>query len=224
MVVSATENSAELITTSFLLSNLHCPSCVSHIENVLSSLDPRPQSISPSLLSSWVTVRHDKNLSERDILEALQDAGFDVCDYASDDAPSMVPTGHKGDRGENGYLDRFLNKLTSEKSHMSQDGKYSHRHLENCEACRSEAAGKNESGSSSASQSQQVEQDKSMRGFKKLSDLDLPLVVIDPIDSQEVWRASLAVGGMTCAACVNSITEELKKKDWIKDVSVNLSK
>jgi copper chaperone CopZ len=27
---------------------------------------------------------------------------------------------------------------------------------------------------------------------------------------------------MTCAACVGAITEELKKKDWIRDVVVNL--
>lgn len=37
-----------------------------------------------------------------------------------------------------------------------------------------------------------------------------------------VWRASLAIGGMTCASCVNAITAELQKKAWIKNVTVNL--
>jgi heavy metal translocating P-type ATPase len=38
----------------------------------------------------------------------------------------------------------------------------------------------------------------------------------------DTWRATLAVGGMTCAACANTITKELKKKDWIRDVVVNV--
>ncbi|CAK7242804.1 MAG: hypothetical protein STHCBS139747_004306 [Sporothrix thermara] len=50
-------------------------------------------------------------------------------------------------------------------------------------------------------------------------------VTVEPEDaptSRPLWRASLAVGGMTCAVCVNAITDELKKKDWITMVTVNL--
>lgn len=52
----------------------------------------------------------------------------------------------------------------------------------------------------------------------------LPLVVVDSTDTQDIWRATLAVGGMTCAACVGAITEALEKKSWIRKVVVNLSK
>ena len=51
--------------------------------------------------------------------------------------------------------------------------------------------------------------------------LDLQVVVESDKD-QEIWRATLAVGGMTCAACVNTITDQLQKKNWIKKVAVNL--
>ncbi|ROT36214.1 heavy metal translocatin [Sodiomyces alkalinus F11] len=36
------------------------------------------------------------------------------------------------------------------------------------------------------------------------------------------WRCVLAVGGMTCASCANTINAELNKRDWISNVTVNL--
>ncbi|KAL2115968.1 hypothetical protein VTJ04DRAFT_10223 [Mycothermus thermophilus] len=41
-------------------------------------------------------------------------------------------------------------------------------------------------------------------------------------EEEEVWRASLAVVGMTCASCANSITREVGKRGWVRDVKVNL--
>ncbi|KAK8131727.1 Heavy metal translocating P-type ATPase [Apiospora sp. TS-2023a] len=37
------------------------------------------------------------------------------------------------------------------------------------------------------------------------------------------FQASLAIGGMTCSACSNSITHGLEKKDWISRVTVNFA-
>jgi len=48
------------------------------------------------------------------------------------------------------------------------------------------------------------------------------VVESDELSSQPLWRATLAIGGMTCASCVNTITDELSKKDWISKVTVNL--
>lgn len=38
----------------------------------------------------------------------------------------------------------------------------------------------------------------------------------------DTWRATISIGGMTCASCANSITTELQKRDWIQNVAVNL--
>ena len=56
------------------------------------------------------------------------------------------------------------------------------------------------------------------------SKVGLEEVVVDKydIDDDEVWRATLAVGGMTCASCSGAISEELKMRSWIRDVAVNL--
>lgn len=51
--------------------------------------------------------------------------------------------------------------------------------------------------------------------------LALPLVVVDS-KVADTWRASVAVGGMTCAACAGAITKELEGKDWVRRVVINL--
>ncbi|KAK3342785.1 E1-E2 ATPase-domain-containing protein [Neurospora tetraspora] len=40
--------------------------------------------------------------------------------------------------------------------------------------------------------------------------------------SSDTWRATLSIGGMTCASCANSITNEMRKRDWVQDITVNL--
>jgi heavy metal translocating P-type ATPase len=52
--------------------------------------------------------------------------------------------------------------------------------------------------------------------------VDLNERIAKPQDVQQCWRVSLAIGGMTCAACVNTLTDELKKYDWVSNVTVNL--
>lgn len=202
------------VTTSFLLSNLHCPSCVAHIQGTLFSLDPRPASVSPSLVSSWVTVAHDRSLSKQDMQDALESAGFDVCSTTPD--PSGKP--HLGLDSEIGYLDRFLDRLKPDKD-INGKAEQSSRHLDNCESCRLQAGGKEVSGSKPPPL---VENGGEEAISVVMDEKAPPLVVVDSGESQDTWRASLAIGGMTCAACVVTITEELEKKDWIRKVAVNL--
>ncbi|KAK7942433.1 heavy metal translocatin [Apiospora aurea] len=38
-----------------------------------------------------------------------------------------------------------------------------------------------------------------------------------------IFQATLAIGGMSCSSCSNSITQELEKKDWISRVTVNVA-
>ncbi|KAI9650761.1 hypothetical protein NHQ30_000787 [Ciborinia camelliae] len=224
-----------LITTSYLLSNLHCPSCVSNIQKALYALCPRPKEVTPSLMSSWVTVQHQKGLSTNAIRKALQSAGFDVCDVTSEEDGTVAKSyiQHNSDT-DTGYLDQVLQKWSATKKppdHFTMS--HVDRHLENCEICRREAAaGENVSkklgqsnilqpGPSHASGSNSNGNDGTAN--KRMSDdgKTNALVIIDSISAQ-TFRASLAIGGMTCAACANNIVVGLKKKSWVKDVVVNL--
>jgi heavy metal translocating P-type ATPase len=214
--ISTTELKAEVVTTSVLLSNLHCASCVTYIHEVLSTLHPCPISISPSLVSSWVTVQHNQDLSPRDITEALEDAGFEVCGVTPDDTVGMAHTQY---HGQIGYLDRFLDKYVPDIPSSGSKSQRPNRHLENCELCRLEAGKKHRpSEDPSSSKASPVNSHKPM-GDQKATQ---PFVVVDSDEAEDLWRASLAIGGMTCAACVVTITEELEKKDWVKKVAINL--
>lgn len=198
-----------IITSSFLVSNLHCPSCVSTIQDTLALLNPRPISVSPSLVSSWVTVQHQSSLLAADIRKSLENAGFDICDVAPDNVTGG--TSHMGFDSESGYLDKVVNRLRSDRESPPRYARQSSRHIQNCEACRLEVNRKDGS-----SQSDDV------KGKGKMDDKPLQLVLVESADSQDLWRATVAVGGMTCAACAGSITEAMEKKDWVKKVVVNL--
>lgn len=50
----------------------------------------------------------------------------------------------------------------------------------------------------------------------------LSSVSSDEPPSPSTFKATLAIGGMTCASCSNTITQELKKRAWITKVNVNL--
>lgn len=209
------------VKTSLLLSNLHCPSCVSHIEETLLGLDPKPISVSPSLVTSVVTVEHDRALSIQDIKDSLENAGFDICEVPPQSGGNQVGPSHFGHDGEIGYLDRFLDRWRPNTDPLSQKpSKQSSRHLENCESCRLEAEAKH--GDSKPPQSDVDEFDKTSMTKPMREKPSLPLVVVDSTDSEPVWKASLAIGGMTCAACVVTISEGLEKNPWIKKVAVNL--
>jgi len=186
---------SNLITTSYLLSNLHCPSCVSHIQDILSALKPAPHLISPSLVSSVVTVKHDKLLPEETIRDALESAGFDICEVARDDRRSGKS--HQSHE-EIGYLDQLLAKWQGKEQiseNQAGEEKQNNRHVENCEACRLGLEKGHEKGSSSENPVAMQKQE-----------LELPLVVVESNNLQDTWRASLAIGGMTCAACVTAIS------------------
>jgi Cu+-exporting ATPase len=171
--------------------------------------------VSPSLVSSWVTVTHDRSLSVLDIQEALEGVGFNVCDVTPDPAKKSRPGPDEGI----GYLDRVLDRLKSDEP-KTANPKQASGHIDNCALCRLETEGKNDKNLRTPSVVQ--------NGGKKptsaavMEEKAIPLVVVDSGEAEDIWRASLAIGGMTCAACSGTITEELEKKDWIKKVVVNL--
>lgn len=110
----------------------------------------------------------------------------------------VSPDGSSSKFEDTGYLDRVLqlwNDRNKTKGHGSGQ-----THLENCESCR---LAKHASEKS-------LPQFDGMAASTVKKDADLPLIVVDSkpsdSDSEIVWRATLAVSGMTCAVCVNAIS------------------
>ncbi|KAL2069376.1 hypothetical protein VTL71DRAFT_14053 [Oculimacula yallundae] len=206
-----------MVTTSFILCNLHCPSCVSHIQNTLYALNPPPTTVSPSLVSSVVTIEHDASLQVSDLQDALESAGFEIFDVEPNDTRSANGTSGLGLDGTDGYLDRVVDRLSSDQySRRRRSVRTSSQHIQHCESCQRNATGKFPDSASSSTDHRDTNQPPPSR--------NLQLVTIESVDtaSSGIWRASVAIGGMTCAACVGSITEELNKKNWVRKVVVNL--
>ncbi|RSL62490.1 hypothetical protein CEP54_005675 [Fusarium duplospermum] len=222
----------DVVTTSYLLGNLHCPSCVTLIRSLLhETYGDNVLWVSPNLVTSVVTVEHKDNTpaSVRNMEKTLEDVGFEVCGVNTTASSSIdlyrtsqVDLGESSRAMEhpNGFIDSFFQLWRPKPSPSAAEAARA-AHLENCEACRSEATSQDV---------KHYEDGKLVRTSSKTSDtstkhssLPYPLqkVVTDTAPSS-LWRVTLSVGGMTCAVCVNTITEEIQKYPWISKVVVNL--
>lgn len=76
--------SVAIFTTLFLVSYLDCASYNLAIEETLNALDPKPISVSVSIITQWITVHHFPSLSESTMAEALKKAGFKICSIIRD--------------------------------------------------------------------------------------------------------------------------------------------
>ncbi|OBU00067.1 hypothetical protein VE01_01858 [Pseudogymnoascus verrucosus] len=227
---------SQTMETSFLLSNLHCPSCVANIENALYALSPRPLNVSPSIVTSWVTVTHPTDLEICTIQHALTEAGFGICSVTENGIARDVSTSDGSAFGDvHGTLDSILERSEwfggPRHSGRSEDSeRLRTRHIQDCELCRTEGyqtTKPNGKLTNTPSHQPLLQPDTHVNAMDSQPPLSSPssqepFVVVDGGGEEDIWRASVAIGGMTCASCSNAITTELEKKSWVKNINVNL--
>ena len=143
-------------TTTFLLSNLHCASCVSNIEETLFRLAPRPSSVDLSIVSQTVTVRHHPSLPESTLSRALYDAGFEIYDVVRDTETGFnTEDGNRNERSlaeQDGWIDRAVEIWSRRyKSANKFEKKRIAAHIERCDICRAEKGDKSDMQTLSAS-------------------------------------------------------------------------
>lgn len=228
--------SSQTMETSFLLANLHCPSCVANIENALYALSPRPLNVSPSIVTSWVTVTHPKDLEICTIKHALSEAGFGICSVTENGIARDVSTSDGSAFGDvHGTLDSIFEHSEwfggPRHSGKNEDlERLKTRHIQDCELCRTEgyqSTKPNGKLTNTPSHRPLLRPDSHVGAMDSQPPLSSPssqdpFVVVDGGREPDIWRASIAIGGMTCASCSNAITMELEKKSWVKNVTVNL--
>ncbi|KAL0941761.1 copper resistance-associated p-type atpase [Colletotrichum truncatum] len=206
------------ITTSFLLDNLHCPSCVSSIQQALQeSCSHDVIWVSPNVVTSVVTIEHrhteTPDITIRCMAKALQDAGFEISGVTTTAATGTdldaVALRHGAPDVVN---DSLAPKWLSSESPAQREA-----HLLNCKQCR-ESKNPSPNGSCCSTIREPMSNGiGSSSGNRLRKETGTGMT---PESSK--WRATLSIGGMTCASCVNAITEELNKKDWIEHATVNL--
>ncbi|KAI2784506.1 heavy metal translocatin [Daldinia loculata] len=241
----------QTITTNFLLANLHCPTCVSSIKDVLERL-PGISWVSPNVVTSWVAVEHDPKASITEMASKLESSGFEVSSVASTNGeetlanllhgdpsnipgPSAAPTSPDISLRDSplGRIFKLPSKLTHGHTSIAKAEK-EREHLNNCESCRTNGPRPNTSNTICCSvisekadgllRDQKRDDEKSVRevitSAKSLiaEDDDKPQ---SPSEGRR-WRVSMAITGMTCAACVNDINSQLNEKQWITKATINL--
>lgn len=235
---------SETVSTSFLLANLHCPTCVSTIKSALQeSCGTLVKWVSPNVVTSVVTVEHSPEASLQQMRKALEESGFEVCgistsagDVSDLDLDLDLEAGESQEQqhGESSTsaMDHPVSTFSRwfMPSGLQTSDSQNKAHLDNCEQCRN-AVG-TDANEKRALQTVTQHVNLALRkppaptsSNPQTSTHSKSFIAIETVDdasAQPLWRATLAVGGMTCAACANMITEGLRKHDWVSDVVVNV--
>ncbi|KAI1402789.1 heavy metal translocatin [Hypoxylon fuscum] len=227
--------SHRVITSYFLLGNLHCPSCVSSIKNALQPV-PGVAWVSPNLVTSWVAVEHDPDVLVTDMAKKLESSGFEVSSTASKDS-ELTPATLLSQPGfsESGFgvLDHIARlpgmiKEAQAKASIPRIEKR-RKHLEVCEHCRRSGGSRPCSGIISNGCSSQLDgaldDEKAARGMimstKSLA-LENDEKPLSPIsEGGRRWKASMAISPLMCISCEQSVAEPLKEKQWITKISIS---
>ncbi|KAI9879380.1 MAG: hypothetical protein M1830_008678 [Pleopsidium flavum] len=147
------DNTTYLLTTTVLVNNIHCASCVAYVKEVLRDLSSPVWNVNVSTLTHEVRTQHDTSLSAAVICRSLNDAAFEIYDAITTD-----PTGSKISEigfgeGKDGWLEQAAgywrrSYLASSSSSNPEPelGEKRKRHIENCEACQREEADALEKG------------------------------------------------------------------------------
>ena len=224
----ASSNSS-VVTTSYLLGNLHCPSCVSYIKSLLLEAYGEAISwVSPNLVTSVVTIEHSgmPTTLVQSIRNTLEEAGFEVCgvrtdskDHPEDDIEPVHTVGNNKQSNMSSAWARYW--LPAGASSSSRVRSAADIHVENCKACQMSISNTDGSPDGLSKQNNQQSRPTLSHEGKDANYDDLKEIAVDP-EEAATYQATLSIGGMTCAACVRTIKDELEKYDWIENVVINL--
>lgn len=194
------------VTTTVLINNIHCASCLSYIQEVLSTLQPAPLSISANYISHEVTIVHSPKHSTNDISRALSDAAFEVQSVRTEDEFGYITYKPHIVQAHQEWLEQAAQTLSKDTPTLSWQQTTAHpgllgdanyqpneKHMEHCVACQ-----------------------------KSNKKVEVSKDVIVTIPEVQKFTAALSIAGMTCAACILSINEGVQELQFLEDVSVSL--
>ncbi|KAJ9610526.1 hypothetical protein H2200_005303 [Cladophialophora chaetospira] len=211
-------------TSTILVSNIHCPSCVSYVQDILREVSGI-QSVHVSLIDHLIRVKHTSDSTRELITGELIKAAFEV-DHVTTIRPDGVQS-HDYDVSPTATSSR-VPRSTWRMSRAQR------KHIENCNACRREKGRRPASKLTWAALNRRrrsSDTQKSPTGqttpFSDDTLVDEKPTVIDVDGPSEetaalLYVVSLSIGGMTCASCTSAITKGLDNLDFVKSADVNL--
>ena len=243
-------SSAVVWSTTILVRNIHCASCVSYIQRTLGRLGNAVHQVDTSILSHEVRILHERTLSASEICRSLSDAAFEVYSAVTLDESQCKVTELGAEYSGDGWLEAAtefwrpssLNSTKDNECHQLSDRSRRRSHLMNCVACQKESDRPLEmfANSTAASLHSRQEGDLALikHGFVIASGLETSQstpnasLSINPPSrptsqhsgSIERFEAILSIGGMTCASCTSAIDHGLSSNElpFVESVNVTL--
>lgn len=207
------------ITSIFLVSNIHCPSCVSYAQHVLREI---PDILPPphvSLIEHTIRIKHANPDTQHLILNALLKAAFEV-----QHVTTLGSTGRPTDD-----YDVTPESTTSSASRSTWlMSKAQRKHIENCKACQRDRSQAKFQTKSRMPFSNAMRVSRSRRSSKHdaTTHVEKPdIITFDGTSEQPLtsrYTAILAISGMTCSSCVTTISKAVGGLDFVASADVNL--
>ncbi|KAL4931174.1 putative copper resistance-associated P-type ATPase [Aspergillus undulatus] len=194
--------------STFFVSNVHCSSCVAYINQVLSEV-PEVSDIDVSIFTHEVHVIHTRETDPLSLARILIHAAFEVHHVTTRSRTGAIISDHDTDTGS----PRNSTLFTTNHSFAGQRDKQ--QHLANCDVCKKEQLEHSLETLDEKSQHLLTTQDAGSRAESVLTVEPAP----GPLNK---YHARISIGGMSCASCSNSITNEVSQLEFVDEITVTL--
>ena len=184
------------LQTSFLIPNLHCPTCITHITSLMSDISPAPIIRNISIINHIVTVAHARTITANLIGTTVESAGYEIFDIILD------PTSNEEIATQRSAQDAALEEAVDRwdpKRYPLVDGASRDLHDAHCKMC-ADHDGNGKHGS---------------RALESVA-------ISDPGESAPQYLAVLSIGGMTCSSCIRHVTDALQNLPAVERADVTL--
>ncbi|KAE8556885.1 hypothetical protein EYB25_001591 [Talaromyces marneffei] len=221
--------------TVLLATNIHCASCVALVQEIL-AFYRSITSVDVSVLQQEVRVRHGPEISASDLARTLIDAAFEVQIATTQDEPTgrILDSIETSDWVTSPPV--VLSPLSSPSTHNRATRAHRlyesqrQKHIDNCQACQTERQYALHEAEKSQPKYDRVWTEKLVTTSTPKNDEPEPEKEMPALESvqvtqprlPDVFHARIAISGMTCGACANSVTETIQQLDFVKEASVTL--
>jgi heavy metal translocating P-type ATPase len=215
---------SDTFVTTLYVTNIHCQSCVSYATDILRPITEVTK-VDISIADHSIRVQHHGDVASM-IEKELTDASFEVQHLKMSDSKGVIVHEYKPQPcPRRAWAGPFF---------MSEAQK---RHLNNCNACKAQAANKKRTsagkvsryihqrrmnGTNAQSTSAACDNLENQQEKPAIINVDRPSHDDSPDPQGTIFKATISIGGMTCAACVGTVTKELEVLDNVRSVSVSL--
>ncbi|RAR01520.1 Copper-transporting ATPase ccc2 [Stemphylium lycopersici] len=182
-------------------SNLHCPSCISHIQDILGRLPGISSADEVSLINQTIrVVFNSKTINHRSITNALTSSAFDIEHVALFDSHGRLVEEHD---------------LPAASHSNASQARPQQQHIDNCNACHAEW------GQYSASAKLPTT---STTAATTSNDNPAVIDIDDPseYDPSATYTASLSIEGMSGGSCTGKISAGMEVLPFVTKVNIDL--